>query len=67
MVRNTFINYDSEIGFSPRIFVIRFLPPGTNYYYYFFFFEGLLLGLILLYTFFMVKSEALASHVLCLQ
>lgn len=37
MVRNTFINYDSEIGFSPRIFVIRFLPPGTNYYYYFFF------------------------------
>lgn len=32
-----------------------------------FFFEGLLLSLILLYTFFMVMSEALASHVLCLQ
>ena len=40
MVRNTFINYDSEIGFSPRIFVIRFLPPGTNYYYYFFFLKA---------------------------
>ena len=62
MVRNTFISYNSEQVFLPEFLWSDFCILETTI-----FFEGLLLSLILLYTFFMVKSEALASHVLYLQ
>lgn len=61
LVRNMFVNRNSEQVF-PRIFGIRFLRPGIDCL-----FEGLLFSFILLYTFFMLKSEVLASRVLDLQ